>query len=750
MVITVALAMTSVLVQRFSDSQRRVAADLSNTGVSLYVLALQSGDLKRDRVRKLNELSRELVENSASAPESVRESVISADIHVTNLGHALTVHNEPAAQNELANLIPDAQRTAAMTQDWHHRLEATTDSLTDALAIAVWICIGMAIVFGFAPLRRRLIEQERTNQRAARRVAELQAIAQRQSITNQQLQNARDHLLEDVVSNKQEIDILKRSQRRTQLRVETLMTGLPIACFTFDTNASITEWNEQAQSIFGTTAAQAIGTTPCQAIQTHELHAIRGSVARVLAGETIKNGHRIILGPDSSARTITYSAFSTYDGQGNVLGGVFACIDITEQERAHASERIATNKLDQTLSHIDQAFFALSSDYRFEYVNPTAEATFGLEAVAGADVTFWDALPEDANSELGRGVRRGGESGVAVRFEYLQTASNRWFDVRVFPVASGLSVFLDDITEKVVNAEIIARNELMLRTALREMHDAVVITDAQGVVQTCNHKASEILGIEEKTAIGLSAGKKLALLVGDDGKPIPSKRRPLERARKGESVIEEPFRLVRPNGEIRWVTVNACPILSPDGSVELALASFRDDTELIQSRQELQTRLEAYEAMLLEIRAKDGEIRSAKSQLTKINFEDSLTQLPNSRSLDRHLSNPIDCPPFIVFVDINNLKDINEKQSYRTGDQILKQTATALQSALFDGETLFRVGGDEFAILTSESESLQTRIQNTIGSAELPAVTVKVTRVNSRRSIKDIMIGDRNENKNAA
>lgn len=68
----------------------------------------------------------------------------------------------------------------------------------------------------------------------------------------------------------------------------------------------------------------------------------------------------------------------------------------------------------------------------------------------------------------------------------------------------------------------------------------------------------------------------------------------------------------------------------------------------------------------------------------------------------------------IACVDIDRLKEINDGCGHAEGDRCIRMVARAVRDALLDGETIFRVGGDEFALLspTADEEGLGLRLED--------------------------------------
>ena len=87
---------------------------------------------------------------------------------------------------------------------------------------------------------------------------------------------------------------------------------------------------------------------------------------------------------------------------------------------------------------------------------------------------------------------------------------------------------------------------------------------------------------------------------------------------------------------------------------------------------------------------------------------DPLTQLPNRLLLIDRFTRAIASakrrnePLALLFVDLNNFKQINDTLGHGIGDQVLKFAARCLASAVRDVDTVSRHGGDEFLILLTE------------------------------------------------
>ena len=92
-------------------------------------------------------------------------------------------------------------------------------------------------------------------------------------------------------------------------------------------------------------------------------------------------------------------------------------------------------------------------------------------------------------------------------------------------------------------------------------------------------------------------------------------------------------------------------------------------------------------------------------------LHDALTDLPNRRYLDAHLSDvesrsKRDQQDYaIIHMDLDRFKEINDTIGHDAGDYILKHAAKVLNDTVREHDHAFRIGGDEFVIVVSPAPS---------------------------------------------
>jgi diguanylate cyclase (GGDEF)-like protein/PAS domain S-box-containing protein len=97
--------------------------------------------------------------------------------------------------------------------------------------------------------------------------------------------------------------------------------------------------------------------------------------------------------------------------------------------------------------------------------------------------------------------------------------------------------------------------------------------------------------------------------------------------------------------------------------------------------------------------------KSDTAQLIRLAYHDTLTGLPNRRLLEDRMTQAIGAAKrdkkglCVLFIDLDRFKPINDEYGHDIGDLVLQEIGARLKSSVRQGDTVARVGGDEFVIV---------------------------------------------------
>ncbi|MBN2864381.1 MAG: EAL domain-containing protein [Thiotrichales bacterium] len=215
------------------------------------------------------------------------------------------------------------------------------------------------------------------------------------------------------------------------------------------------------------------------------------------------------------------------------------------------------------------------------------------------------------------------------------------------------------------------KEQLRVAAAAFETQEGILITDSKGKIVRVNRSFSALTGYQAEEIIG----KTPAVL--SSGKQDKAFYKAMWQALLRDKSWQGEIWNRRKNGDLylEWLTITA--VVNALGEVTEYVAIFSDITEQ----------------------------KKAQDEIVKLAFYDSLTHLPNRRLLGERLSHALVTSErnknygSVIFIDLDNFKQLNDTKGHSAGDLLLKEVAKRLKSSVRDVDTVARLGGDEFVIL---------------------------------------------------
>ncbi len=410
---------------------------------------------------------------------------------------------------------------------------------------------------------------------------------------------------------------------------------------------------------------------------------------QVLHGSDLSNYEHQLKSKDGKIITVLNNSIPLKDDVGNTIGIQSILMDITEQKQAEKA--LKENKRDLKQSNIDLSASLVfldtvisESPVGITIYNEMGDCIAANESITGLiGATKLQILEQNfrahrswkdsgllavANRTLEENKK--GRVEVSIRSSFGKLVN---LDCQLVPFPNGdeqnLMVMFSDITELRKSEQEI----LLLSKAVEQSPVSIIITDADAKIEYVNLSFEKITGYSSEEVIGknpriLKSGKTPRRVYKDLWQTIT----------QGKTSDCE-FQNRKKNGEIFWENAHFSSVKNNEGVITHYLALKEDIT--------------------------DRKIQEEKI-LHQAHF-DALTDLPNRfLSLDRLSQLLIEAERnnkqvAVLFIDLDDFKKVNDSHGHDTGDKLLIKAADRLSSVIRSGDTVGRLGGDEFIVLLS-------------------------------------------------
>jgi diguanylate cyclase (GGDEF)-like protein/PAS domain S-box-containing protein len=301
--------------------------------------------------------------------------------------------------------------------------------------------------------------------------------------------------------------------------------------------------------------------------------------------------------------------------------------------------------------------------------NDSAQAYYGypMERLVGMPIEAINTqTPQAIAQERQRALHQ--ERNAFIFEHRLASGELRDVEVHSTPIQSGKGALLFSIVHDITQRRQAEKKLLLAASVFVNAREGITITDAEGLIVDVNDAFSRITGYSRAEVLGLNPS---LLNSGRQGKEYYAAMW-ASLVDKGHWYGEIWNR--RKNGEVYAEMQTISAVRDEQGVIRNYVALFSDITVA----------------------------KEHQKQLEHVAHFDALTSLPNRVLLADRLRQGMaraqrnGLPLAVVYLDLDGFKAINDRHGHKFGDQLLIALSARMKQALREGDTLARIGGDEF------------------------------------------------------
>lgn len=278
-----------------------------------------------------------------------------------------------------------------------------------------------------------------------------------------------------VSSRSNSFDLTERKKSNEKLAyLYTLLNESSDSIIGFDKYFNITSWNKGAELIFGFTKEEAIGKLFANMLSPENQQFPYETIRNQLLIKGTWKGESRHVSKEGKTIELFSSMTNVFDSKNNFIGYICINQDITETKKLEKELRQLNedleyeivrrgNELTKTIEYSSDSYLSIDKDLIITYVNEKAAQLIGKPKSAALGKLISEYISPNAWNILNNDIRYALNTTQVFEKEYYFDYTERWLAIRFYPTNSGVSFFIQEITERKKNEAILADSEKKYR-----------------------------------------------------------------------------------------------------------------------------------------------------------------------------------------------------------------------------------------------------------------------------------------------
>jgi len=356
---------------------------------------------------------------------------------------------------------------------------------------------------------------------------------------------------------------------------------------------------------------------------------------------------------------------------------ITSVLDISDRRRAEVKAHQGELVLDTVFDTLPDLFFLINSNGKVLEHRAKKSGVLSVGTIEFLGKRLQDVLPKEVSKMFDANINKAIQQNQPAAFDFFIEVADKanFFEARISPVPDSqqLIAIIRDVTEKQFAENEIQKSEVKFRSIFESSVVSIIVTNHKHEIIEWNSGSEKLFGYSVSEAKGLSLSKL-----------VPERLKQAHEYGFDQAIELKKLTRAGVNHEVHGLKKSG-----EEFPITLTLGSWIQNDEIFFSAMILDTteRKEAEEAILYQ--AHFDALTALPNRFLAL---DRLNQLLNEAKRTNDLVT-------VLFLDLDDFKKVNDSLGHEIGDKLLIEAAERLSSVVRAGDTVGRLGGDEFILL---------------------------------------------------
>ncbi|WP_017715713.1 PAS domain S-box protein [Kamptonema formosum] len=342
-------------------------------------------------------------------------------------------------------------------------------------------------LIGAAHIARDVSERVRAQAEKSRLNEELEQRVRERTL---ELEAANRRLEEEIRVRAQAEAALRESERRFRVAIDSMPNPFVI----YDAQRRLQFVNAEGIQRSGLPLEALVGHTDEELFPPEVTETYLPALKQAVATRSVRTVESTSTLPAAGTHTAIVTYVPLLNERGEIYQILGITYDISDRKQFEESLREKTRQITNIFESMADGVVSLDPQWRYTYVNSKAEQLLGKPRSQLIGSNMWEVFPELLDSPTCAHCQKAVTERVTVEYEEFYPRFGKWFAVRLYPCAEGLSIYFLDITGRKQAESALRLSESKYRRLVESNVFGVITAGSSGEITEANDAFLQMIG----------------------------------------------------------------------------------------------------------------------------------------------------------------------------------------------------------------------------------------------------------------